>query len=183
MHSNDSTAYLVQLVPFFRLVCCQRVLMLYWINLATNYEIVLHLLLPEVEIRLVELPQTHLGWVGCWIHLSGRLVRSFARSGYNCRWVRLHYNVPECNLTELGTSTTALSKVSTNRVVDVRFEIGLLCLECGRTSCTDSFDADFGQTTSTRSEYKPMALPEVCTKHYQREYDSRNRYLIVHCTD
>jgi hypothetical protein len=103
---------------------------------------------------------------------------------------------PECDLTELdtnvkgvtvllrvGTSTTTLSEVSTNCVVEVRVEIGLLRLVRGRTSRSDSSDADFGQSTSTRSEHKPLALPKVCTKHYQREYDCRNCDLIVHCTD
>jgi hypothetical protein len=35
--------------------------MLYWIDLAMDYDIVLQLFLPEVEVRLVELPYTQLG--------------------------------------------------------------------------------------------------------------------------
>jgi hypothetical protein len=72
--------------------------------------------------------------------------------------------------------------LSTNRGVEVRVEIRLLCLVCGRTSHTNSFEADFGQSTSTWSEHKPLALPEVCTKHCQREYYCQNHGLIVHCT-
>jgi hypothetical protein len=82
----------------------------------------------------------------------------------------------------LHTSTTTLPEVSTNRVAEVRVEIGLLRLVRRRTSRTDSSEADFGQSTSTRSEHKPLALPEVCTKYCQREYDCRNRGLVEHCT-
>jgi hypothetical protein len=86
---------------------------------------------------------------------------------------------PESSLTKLGTnvkgvtillgvgmSMTALSEVSMNHVVEVRVEIGLLRLVCGRTSRSDSSDADFGQSTSTCSEHGPLALPEVCAKYY-----------------
>jgi hypothetical protein len=85
-------------------------------------------------------------------------------------------------LLEVGMSTTTLPEVSTNRVAEVRVEIRLLHQVRGKTSRTDSSEADFGQSTSPRSEHKPLALPEVCTKHCRREYDCRNRGLIVHCT-
>jgi hypothetical protein len=35
--------------------------MLDWVDAAANYEVVVHLLFPEVEVRLVELPNAHLG--------------------------------------------------------------------------------------------------------------------------
>jgi hypothetical protein len=33
------------------------------------------------------------------------------------------------------------------------------------------YETDVGQSTSTRSGHKPLALPEVCTKYSQREYN------------
>jgi hypothetical protein len=78
----------------------------------------------------------------------------------------------------VNTSTITLSEVSTYYVVEVRVEIGLLRLARGRTSRIDFSEADF----STQSKHKPLALIEVCTKHCRREYDCRNRGLIVHCT-
>jgi hypothetical protein len=74
----------------------------------------------------------------------------------------------------VDTSTTTLLEVSTNRIAKVRVDVGRIRL-VRRRSCEDSSKADFGQSTSTRSEHKPLALPEVCTKQYQRDYDCRNR--------
>jgi hypothetical protein len=83
----------------------------------------------------------------------------------------------------VGTSTMALSEVSTNYVVEVRVEIELLCLVRGRTSRTNSSDMDFGQSASKRSGHKFPALPKVCTKRCQREYDCQNHNLIVDYMD
>jgi hypothetical protein len=44
----------------------------------------------------------------------------------------------------------------------------------------DSSEANVSQSTSTRSGHKPLVLPEVCTKHYQREYDVKS--TIQPCT-
>jgi hypothetical protein len=60
MHSDGSADYTIQFRPYFRLVGSWSLVMLYWIDLATDYEIVLHLFLQEVEVRPVELPYTHL---------------------------------------------------------------------------------------------------------------------------
>jgi hypothetical protein len=56
---------------------------------------------------------------------------------------------------------------------------------CRRTytpspSREDSSETDVGQSTSTRNGHKPLALPEVCAKHYQREYDVK--ITILPCT-
>jgi hypothetical protein len=56
MHPNGSTSESVQFRPFFRLIHSQNVLVLDRVDLTTDYEIVMHLFLPEVEVRLVELP-------------------------------------------------------------------------------------------------------------------------------
>jgi hypothetical protein len=77
----------------------------------------------------------------------------------------------------VDTSYRTLPEVSMNCVAKVRVEIGLLCLVRGRTSRIDS-----SESASTRSEHKPLALPEVYTKHYRREYDCRNRDVVIHCT-
>jgi hypothetical protein len=69
----------------------------------------------------------------------------------------------------VGTNITTLSEVRTSHVAEVRVEVGLLRLVRGRASRTGSSEADFDQSISTRSEHKPLALPEVRTKHCQRE--------------
>ena len=61
MHSDGSAGYPVQLRPLFRRVRRRRFLVLDEIDLATDYQIVLHLLLPEVEVRPIELPKAHFG--------------------------------------------------------------------------------------------------------------------------
>jgi hypothetical protein len=35
--------------------------MLYWVDVTTNYEVVLHLFFPEVEVHPLELPNAHFG--------------------------------------------------------------------------------------------------------------------------
>jgi hypothetical protein len=71
-------------------------------------------------------------------------------------------------LLEVGTSTMALSEPSKNCVIEVRVEIGLLRLVRGRANRTDSSYTDFGQSTSTRSEHKVLALSGVCMKLSKR---------------
>jgi hypothetical protein len=61
MHPNSGANDTVQLRPNFQLVGCWCRVVLDWIDLATDYQIVLHLLFPEVEVRPVELPNAHLG--------------------------------------------------------------------------------------------------------------------------
>jgi hypothetical protein len=61
MHPYSGANYLIQFRPYFWLVGCRSRVVLDWIDLATNYETVRHLLLPEVEVRPVELPYAHLG--------------------------------------------------------------------------------------------------------------------------
>jgi hypothetical protein len=103
--------------------------------------------------------------------------RKFCRSGYNYGGVQLHCSLPECSLTELDMNLSRRSAVllRVDRVVEVRVEVGLLRLVRG--------EVNFGQSASTRSEHKPLALSEVRSKHCQREYDCRNRGLILHCTN
>jgi hypothetical protein len=61
MHPNSGANYSIQFRPDFWLVGCQSRVVLDWMDLATDYQIVLHLLLLEVEVRPVELPYAHLG--------------------------------------------------------------------------------------------------------------------------
>jgi hypothetical protein len=49
-----------ELRPNFRLIGCRCRVVLDCIDLDTDYQIVLHLLFPEVEVRPVELPNAHL---------------------------------------------------------------------------------------------------------------------------
>ena len=56
MHLNRGADDFVQLLPFVRFVSLWRVLGLNRVYQTLDYEIVLHLLLPEVEVRSVELP-------------------------------------------------------------------------------------------------------------------------------
>jgi hypothetical protein len=86
-------------------------------------------------------------------------------------------------LLEVGTSTTALFGVSTNRIVELWVEIALLRLVRGRTSRNDSSDTNFSQSTSTWSGHKLLALSRVCMTHCWREYDCQNHDLIVHFTN
>jgi hypothetical protein len=65
MNPNGSIGYLIQLSPIFRFVCGRNFVVLYRVDLATDYEIVQHLLLLEVQVCPIELPETDLGWVGC----------------------------------------------------------------------------------------------------------------------
>ena len=51
MHLNHGADDFVQLLPFVRFVCFRRVFGLNRIYLTLDYEIVLHLFLPEVEVR------------------------------------------------------------------------------------------------------------------------------------
>ena len=56
VHPNRGTDDSVQLLPFVRLLCLWSVFGLNRVYLTLDYEIILHLLLPEVEVRIVELP-------------------------------------------------------------------------------------------------------------------------------
>ena len=56
MHPNRGMDDSIQLLPFIRFVCFWRVFGLDRVYLTLDYEIVLHLLLLEVEVRSVELP-------------------------------------------------------------------------------------------------------------------------------
>jgi hypothetical protein len=60
MYPNSGANDTAHFHPNFRLVGCHCHVVLDWIDLATDYQIVLHLLFPEVEIRPVELPNAHL---------------------------------------------------------------------------------------------------------------------------
>jgi hypothetical protein len=61
MHPDDRAGYSVQFRPYVQvwLVCCRGRVVLYRIDVAADYEIVLHLLFPEVEVRPFELPYAH----------------------------------------------------------------------------------------------------------------------------
>jgi hypothetical protein len=61
MHPDGRAGYLVQFRPYVRLVCWRSRVVLYRIDVAVDYEIVLHQLFLEVEVRPVELPYAHLG--------------------------------------------------------------------------------------------------------------------------
>ena len=54
MHPNRGVGDSVQLLLFVRFVCFWRVFGLDRVYLTLDYEIVLHLLLPEVEVRSIE---------------------------------------------------------------------------------------------------------------------------------
>ena len=56
MHPNRGADDSVQLLPLVGLIDFWSNLILNRINLTLDYKIVLHLLLPEVEVRTVELP-------------------------------------------------------------------------------------------------------------------------------
>jgi hypothetical protein len=67
-----------------------------------------------------------------------------------------------------------------NCIVEVPVEIELCYLIRGKRSRAYFSNEDFGQSTSTWSGHKLLALPKVCTKDSQREYNYRNHDLIVH---
>ena len=56
MHPNHGADDFVQLQPLVCLICFWSIFILNWVNLTLDYEIVLHLLIPEVEVRIVEPP-------------------------------------------------------------------------------------------------------------------------------
>jgi hypothetical protein len=60
MHLDCRTSYTIKFRPDFRLVRRRSRVVLNWIDVAANYEVVLRLLLPKVEVRPVELPNAHL---------------------------------------------------------------------------------------------------------------------------
>jgi hypothetical protein len=60
MHPDCRTSYTIKFCPDFRLVRRRSQVVLDWIDVAAKYEVVLHLLLPEVEVRPVELLNAHL---------------------------------------------------------------------------------------------------------------------------
>jgi hypothetical protein len=61
MYPNSGANDKLHLRPNFRLIGCRCRVVLDWIDLATDYKIVLHLLFPEAEVRTVELSNAHLG--------------------------------------------------------------------------------------------------------------------------
>ena len=56
MHPNRGADNSVQLLPLVSLINFWSTFILDWIDLTLDYKIVLHLLLPEVEVRTVEPP-------------------------------------------------------------------------------------------------------------------------------
>jgi hypothetical protein len=60
MHPDCRMSYPIEFRPYFRLVRCRSCVVLDWIDLAVNYEVVLHLFIPEVDVRPVNLRNAHL---------------------------------------------------------------------------------------------------------------------------
>ena len=56
VHPNRGADDSVQLLPLVCLICFWSIFILNWVDLTLDYEIVLHLLLPKVEVRTVEPP-------------------------------------------------------------------------------------------------------------------------------
>jgi hypothetical protein len=115
--------------------------------------------------------RVNVGPVGGW---------SSVRSDYDHR-LRLSDSRPRLRLVEVNTSFVAGhdSTRSGHKYSDSTRSEYEPCREspsCRRTytpspSHEDSSEMDIGESTSTRSGDKLVALPELCTKHYQREYD------------
>ena len=56
MHPNRGANDSAQLLPLVCLINFWSTFILNWIDLTLDYKIVLHLLLPEIEVRTVEPP-------------------------------------------------------------------------------------------------------------------------------
>ena len=54
MHPNRGADDSIQLLPLICLIYFWSIFILNWVDLTLDYEIVLHLLLPEIEVRTVE---------------------------------------------------------------------------------------------------------------------------------
>jgi hypothetical protein len=51
--TDGGANYPIQFRPYFRLVGCLSRVVLDWVDLAMDYQIVLYLILPEVEVRTI----------------------------------------------------------------------------------------------------------------------------------
>jgi hypothetical protein len=124
---------------------------------------------------------------------SRKGVWSSVRSGYDHRKLRLLGSPPGLRLAELNASSVAghdFIRSGHEYCGSARSEYKprRQSPSCHRTytpipNRKTLPKADIGQSTSTRSGHKPLALPEVCTKHFQREYACRNRDLAVLLTN
>jgi hypothetical protein len=125
------------------------------------------------------------------VYIGPLLGWSSAQSDYDHGWLRLFDSLPRLRLAEVdmssvtGHGSTRSGQEYSN---SARSEYKPRCQSpsCCRTytsspSREDSSETEVGQSTSTRSRHKLLALPEVCTGHDQREYDCRNHDLVVHC--
>jgi hypothetical protein len=116
-----------------------------------------------VSVRRIAKIQVHVGSVGGgW---------SSVRSDYDHKKLRLHCTPPGLRLVEVDTSSVTDHGFTRYEFTPRRQSPSYRRTYTPSPSCEDSSETDVGQSTSTRSGHKPLALPKVCTKDYQREYD------------
>jgi hypothetical protein len=115
-----------------------------------------------VSVRRIAKIRVDVESVGCW---------SSARSDHDHRKLRLHGSPPGLRLVEVGTKSVTDHEFTLRECTPRRQSLSCRQTYMPIQSREDFYKTDVGQSTSTRSGNKPLALPEVCTKHYLREYN------------